>query len=258
MFYYVFRAAATRENMSFAFVAYPNHGELVYLSEICNSGNTPCWIWNCYCKEFIGAIRLLKFDLSHPYPCLTRTLNECYMQCMCTMWFSKWRSGWIKGIYRRLTAIEPGPFRDACPLGSTRRLVLINTNSGCGSTVISGMSLLIQIQWFHFPSPQQSCMLDFHQCITIVAKMNISFEALHNDRWEYVHRFCYPLTVHRYISCVWEHLTFSKHYRLLVKVLMFIAQLLMLWTIMSLPVNIEYERFLFRATKQNPGETTML
>ena len=92
--------------------------------------------------------------------------------------------------------IESGSFRDVCPLGSTIRLVLIITNSGCGSTVISGISLLIQIQWSHFPSPQQSCTLDFHQCSTIVAKMNISFEALHNDRWEYVHIFCYHWQYH--------------------------------------------------------------
>ena len=90
----------------------------VYLNKIGHSGNTPGWVWNYYCKEFIGAIRMLKCDLSHPYPCLARTPNECNMQCVCTMWCSKWRSGWIKGIGLVW-------FQDACPIGSTRCLVLI-------------------------------------------------------------------------------------------------------------------------------------
>ena len=88
-------------------------------------------------RSLLVQLGLLKSDLSHLYPWLTRTPNEWNRQCMCTMWCSKWKDGWIKGIHRRLTAIEPGWFLDACPVRSTRRLVLIITNPGYGITVMA-------------------------------------------------------------------------------------------------------------------------
>ena len=176
---------------------------------------------------------------------------------------------------------------DACPIGSTRHLVLITSDSDCGITVVAKEfsfypeNKKAQVELNRTGHDDSICvccrsnkwvnshqynltsdtdpMLSFSITITITCAR---LSPVYRNRRENEHRLrsiaqrpfricprtLLSLTVKKNVSCyiirMCKYLTISEHYLLLlVKVLLFIGQLLMLWTPISLAVNTEYEIF---------------